>query len=72
MQYKLLMTSVNEEQIREVQNRCFKQEKRRAHLAVSTPDLVVASVIELDWWNRHCMEQLVMLLKEPTVWRECG
>ena len=63
VQYKLLVTSINEEQMRGVQNRCYQQEKSRAHLAVSTPVLVMAAVVEMDWWNRHCMEQLVMVLK---------
>ena len=44
VQYKLLTASPSEEQVRGVQQRCLKQERRRAHLACSTPLLVAQAL----------------------------
>jgi len=60
--YKVRISCVSPEDMQEVQAKCHRTFKAKAGLCVTTPDLVVSSMVTLDWTCKHFMEQLVLVL----------
>ena len=46
-----------------VQSKCYIACKSALGLARSTPNDVVSAVVSLDWWNLHCTNQMLMVMK---------
>jgi hypothetical protein len=60
--YKLRISCASPEDVHEVQSKCHRAFKAKAGLCVTTPDLVVSSLVSLDWTCKHFMEQIVLIL----------
>ena len=61
--YKLMVASIGEQDMQAVQSKCYIACKAALGLARSTPNDVVSAVVSLDWWNRHCTNQMLMVMK---------
>jgi len=54
--YKLMVASIGERDMQEVQSKCYIACKAALGLARSTPNDVVSAVVSLDWWNLGRLE----------------
>ena len=60
--YKLRVSCVSPDDIKEVQSKCHRAFKAKAGLCVTTPDLVVSALVATDWTTKHFIEQMLLVL----------
>ena len=61
--YKIRTSSIGPNDVCDIHRRCHRAFKAKAGLCVTTPDLVVSSLVTLDWTSIHFCEQLIMIMK---------
>ena len=61
--YKMMVASVGERDFQTIQAGCYTACKAAIGLARTTPNDVVSAVVSLDWWNQHCVGQILMVMK---------
>ena len=61
--YKMMVASVGERDFQTIQAGCYTAYKATVGLARTTPNDVVSAVVSLDWWNQHCVGQILMVVK---------
>ena len=62
--YKVRVSSVGKNDLDDIHRRCHRAFKAKASLCITTPNLVVSSLVNPDWASVHFCEQLVMVMKQ--------